>query len=408
MKNYLPKYFAVVLSLLLSQSTIAKSSLPKYCSMSYRNSNTGELKYRPSGCLEKSLKEERIKEETEEFDRCMKELFCFGVNWKTDRLDKLKDINVKAKISKYGMIEIGTLQMAILAERNIKIIEYLLDKGASPNLTDGIGMQHPLVLAFDAYENGSVQNLDVAKLLIKKGANVNFEEGDDMSKKPIILKYSNNLNIVKTLIDAGANINAKNDYGATALYKSRNIKVIKYLEKNGAKIDVKGVSNQTPLFHKKNKEIIDFFLERGIAIDAKDDDGKTALYRACHTSYGYEDILKYLIEKGAEVNSRANDGTTPLHNASHSGDQNAIKVLIMHKAKVNVRDIDGKTPLHYATNEKWPANKRNIEAVKVLLELGAKANLKDKSGKTPFDYAKNNKYFKGEDILWKLNDLQFE
>jgi ankyrin repeat protein len=92
----------------------------------------------------------------------------------------------------------------------------MLDKGAEVESHDGSGWTPLICAAFNA-------NLDTARLLIQRGANVNAR--DDNSSKTVLMHSVCNMFsappdrplVVRLLIDSGANVNAKDNYGYTAL-----------------------------------------------------------------------------------------------------------------------------------------------------------------------------------------------
>jgi len=87
----------------------------------------------------------------------------------------------------------------------------------------------------DASRNG---RLEVIKLLIKAGADVNVKDKYEEYTPLIWASINNYLDIVKMLLEADANINVKNKYGNTALtyaFIFHNKEVIDLLKSYGAK-----------------------------------------------------------------------------------------------------------------------------------------------------------------------------
>jgi ankyrin repeat protein len=89
-----------------------------------------------------------------------------------------------------------------------------------------------------ASKNGSI---NVAKTLIKAGANVNAKDkaGGTALMYASLWGY---VDLVKLLIDAGADVNAKNSFGETALMwasEKGRTEVVKVLLEAGANVNVK-------------------------------------------------------------------------------------------------------------------------------------------------------------------------
>ena len=121
-------------------------------------------------------------------------------------------------------------------------------------------------------------------------------------------KAIEDLEVVKLFIQLGANVNAKNRYDSTPLQlaaKNGNIDVAKCLIEHGAKLDM------------KNKIY-----------------GRAAIHYA--VIYGKIEVAKCLIEHGAKVDMKNEDGEAPLHLATENGDIEVVKCLIEHGANVNI------------------------------------------------------------------------
>ncbi len=87
----------------------------------------------------------------------------------------------------------------------------------------------------------STDNDEIIKLLIKAGADIEYDEY--FNKTPLMQAASYDKYIsAQTLINSGANVNYKNKYGETALVKAitkKNLAMIKLLVENGADTKIK-------------------------------------------------------------------------------------------------------------------------------------------------------------------------
>ena len=127
------------------------------------------------------------------------------------------------------------------------------------------------------------------------------------------------LDIAKLLISNGANVNAETTYKWTPLhYAARDgyLDIAKLLISNGANVNAENTYKWTPLH-----------------IAAR---------------YGYLDIAKLLISNGANVNAEDTDKWTPLHYAARYGYLDIAKLLISNGANVNAENTNKWTPLKLA------------------------------------------------------------
>lgn len=108
--------------------------------------------------------------------------------------------------------------------------------------------------------------IELAKLLIDKGADVNIENefGDTAL---IYISDMGNLELAKLLLDKGADINVKNNYGVTPLMNASindNIEMAKFLLDNGADVNAKNNNGNTALSYAVgNKDIIKLLRQYG-------------------------------------------------------------------------------------------------------------------------------------------------
>lgn len=106
---------------------------------------------------------------------------------------------VKSLVEKEGAdVNFLRPQMSLLAvaakEKNMSIVEYLLSKGADPNLKTEYEI---LPISYAAKDN----NIEMAKLLIKKGASFKTDQGLSNSANPVI--QTSNPEFVKLLFQNG-------------------------------------------------------------------------------------------------------------------------------------------------------------------------------------------------------------
>ena len=90
---------------------------------------------------------------------------------------------------------------------NANKVRNLLNRGARTN----IGDVHPLT---QAVRQG---HTSIARMLINKGANVNWRRGADDMTPLMWAAYQGHVGVARLLIQAGANLNARMSHGTTAL-----------------------------------------------------------------------------------------------------------------------------------------------------------------------------------------------
>jgi len=115
------------------------------------------------------------------------------------------------------------------------MINFLLENGADINKLDGYGNS----LLFSAIKNN---NIKLIKFLLKKNANINFQ---NKYTTPLMLAIKmKNIELVKILLKNGANINFQDKNLNTPLIlaiKMKNIELVKILLKNNADITPTGI-----------------------------------------------------------------------------------------------------------------------------------------------------------------------
>ncbi|CAH1783768.1 unnamed protein product [Owenia fusiformis] len=188
-------------------------------------------------------------------------------------------------------------------------------------------------------------HIDVLKLLLKKGVDVNsspFKEKNPRRNRNVNAPWEGSFDYPPFSTDEGRRNNALH-----CAVQSNQLEAVTILLRNGANIETPG-SN-----------------------------GGTAL----HTASQHSDIsiVIQLLESGCDINARDKVNRTPLWVAVQQSNVDTVKVLIASGAALDIADEDGKTPLHVAAS----VNQDGADVAKLLIQAGASLNMMDKEGLTP-------------------------
>ena len=116
----------------------------------------------------------------------------------------------------------------------LEVVRLLISRGANVNAEDSEGCT-PLKAA------ASQGHLDVVKFLLEKGADPNAIGYDQMTSLESAAEEGNE-ELVRVLLDGGADVDAGSPYGWTALMKAAkkgNLRIVKVLLDKGADVDIK-------------------------------------------------------------------------------------------------------------------------------------------------------------------------
>jgi ankyrin repeat protein len=299
--------------------------------------------------------------------------------------------------------ENGESSLYILsAAPNVDIAKLLLESGADAEGSQVPDLETPLMRAV------RTKCIDLPRLLIAKGANVNAKNYSGQS--PLMLAIEGgNPDAVKLLISNGAEIFHKDANRASAVtqaIRARDPQLVRYLfslDKNGhykvdlnemlieaikasspemaaflidQGADVNGPTEENPgrplgyAVQIDNLDTVRLLLARGADPNAMKQGGLAVM--TCAAIHGNPDIVKILIEAKANVNP-PKQPWSPLTEAARGDHIEVMKLLIAAGANLNERAYDGWTPLMMAVS----AGKHRPRAVKLLIEAGADVNLQD-------------------------------
>ena len=255
----------------------------------------------------------------------------------------------------------------------VEIAKLLINKGAKINIQNKYGWA---ALHFAVKYN----HLDMVKYLLDKGTKIEILNKNLQSP----LNISKSLEIAKLLITRGANVSTKSNSGMQPIHnaaKNGNVDLVEFYLKKGIKVDAKIGNGMTPIHFaafselKNNDPVMELLLKYGADIDVGDNDGATPLYYAI--SFKNLEKIKSLISLGADVNKKGKEGFSPLYQACGYGKVEIVKILINSGAKINIKFKGNATPLHLATAFGF------FDIVELLIKKGADLNVFGKFIGTP-------------------------
>lgn len=211
-----------------------------------------------------------------------------------DRASVLDMIKLGINLEDNGKGTSRTPLTAALFGNKREIINLLVKNGASVNTKDG-GRAVPFISAIRSGDE------NLAKEFINLCAHVNIYDGGGNALSVAIDKQ--NLEIVRLLIEKGVDINKESGYGMWPLITAStrdSLEIVKLLVENGGNIKMVTTEGWTPLIAamlSKQYEIAKYLIEHGANLDSRTNlDGYSAISEA--RKQGRQDILDLLASKG--------------------------------------------------------------------------------------------------------------
>lgn len=230
--------------------------------------------------------------------------------------------------------EAGSPALLVAANRGYElIVRLLLAKGANPDLRGVEGST--ALLEATVYERPRIM-----KMLLDKKANTElaYERGIMQGTTPLIsaVSFEPNLQITKLLLVAGANVNAQTGDGDTALIMAAdagNLEVVRLLLLHGAKVDMRGFLGRTALLGavgKGNVSMAKLLIASGADINARTDETLRLAWQAAFV--GDKATFEKLAKSGA-LNKRHENGPSMLSIAKLQKNKPMIELLKQAGAK---------------------------------------------------------------------------
>ncbi|XP_036407667.1 ankyrin-3 isoform X2 [Megalops cyprinoides] len=299
-------------------------------------------------------------------------------------------------------------------ENHLEVVRFLLDNGSSQSIAteDGFtplavalqqGHDQVVSLLLENDTKGKVRlpalhiaarkdDTKAAALLLQNDHNADVESKMMVNRTtesgftPLhIAAHYGNINVATLLLNRGAAVDFKARNDITPLHvasKRGNGNMVKLLLERGAKIDAKTKDGLTPLHcgaRSGHEQVVEMLLDRGAPILSKTKNGLSPLHMA--TQGDHLNCVQLLLHHDVPVDDVTNDYLTALHVAAHCGHYKVAKVIVDKKANPNAKALNGFTPLHIA------CKKNRIKVMELLLKHGASIQAVTESGLTPIHVA---------------------
>lgn len=311
--------------------------------------------------------------------------------------------------------------LAAIENSSLDAVKYLIESGCSVNEVSSDKIY--LIMRAIKYSNYPENKVgkEIAKVLLEDESidvNCTIDTLNDYFDNIYAfspLSIATDLDVLKLLIDKGADVNMKSNMGTTALMNTLDVKKVEFLLENGANLnevdndDDNALTNILRIFNEGipiigltyiNEDnislIAKLLIEKGIDTKVVNNDGYDAFLYSVELNL--KDLTELLIEKGVDIKRKNKMGENALLLSAKAGNYDISKLLIEKGLKVNTVNNEGITPLMQA------ALSDNIELVKLLIEKGADLGAKNSSGATALEIAKSNNRTELIEILIKSGE----
>jgi len=250
-----------------------------------------------------------------------------------------EEINSKDLKGHYPIIE-------AISNKNFKIFNYLLEKGADYNTINNYGVP----LLFLALHLNDIEYI-ISLVNDKTHNKIDVNILDNNGYTPLIISYINKyMDIFNYLIEY-SDINQKDKYGHSILY---------YVIKNKDNANAKGLID---IGAKIDEDILDIAIKKSeIDIILEYDDIPLNKYKGendesflisviLHNKYISSNKIEKLIIKGCDINAKDKEGNTPLIYAVKQKDKSIIKLLIKYGAIKSMKNVNGKKAIDFSSCE---------------------------------------------------------
>lgn len=259
---------------------------------------------------------------------------------------------------------------------NLKLMEFLVSKGAKTDLTDDKGNS---ILNFAAA--GGQKNLEIYDYCLKLGADLKKDLNPQGANALLIAAaMDTDYELIPYFVSKGLDLNSVDREGRTAFdyaASSGNIEYLKKLKSQGV-----AHSDQALIFASQGTraglntiDVFEYLETLKIPVNTISKDGNNPLHSIASRGQD-ENLFNYFLKHGVDVNQQNNDGNTAFMNAIVRNNTKAIDILKSHATDFKVVNKKGESALALAVQYSDP------EVVSFLLDKKADILVEDLNGNT--------------------------
>ncbi|CAF1355808.1 unnamed protein product [Adineta ricciae] len=240
---------------------------------------------------------------------------------------------------------------------HIELASLLIERGANLEEVNDEGYTPLMEASREGHD-------DLVNLLVSRGADVNRTTDDTQETALTLACAGGFLDVAKILISHGANVNLGQSTPLMEASQEGHTELVQYLIQNNADVNQTTSAGETALAYaceSGRTEVAEILLNSGAHIDQTENEGRTPLMKAVRA--GHTCTVRYLISKGADVNRSTNSNdSTVLSLACAGGHLEVTALLLKHGSDPNHLLKDRSNCLIEA------AKGGHTEIVKLLLE----------------------------------------
>lgn len=282
-----------------------------------------------------------------------------------------------------------TALLLVTKKRNLRAIQFLLEKGADPMVQDLNGWT---CLHFAVFSGLPVWTLQMMLMQTCGRELIDFRTSNQETALHLAARRGNEAAVV-ALLQAGARVDLLDHKSRTPLLTAlkwrKNDSMVRLMILAGASVNRMPGSSRAPLHlavARNNVLLTRLMLEHGcVVVDMHNDClNWTVIHAACES--GDMDMLRCLLAytepNVLDVLHTRGRSRLPLIVAASLGHLTAVDALLEYGVDVNARCGNGETALHVAARGNWPS------VVDRLLDAGACVDARDaRTGHRPLDVA---------------------